>query len=140
MEFIAIVMGILTLTSLGFRGCFVDVLGDNTTSLHWSTTLKFRSGTSSAAALCFVLTGHSTDIEVGMGDFRTGASNVNADRLSRGDSPLSLDFDSASSHEAHTLPLNLRRLLDLLDPSAVLVEEAQLWGVWREMQELIGKL
>ena len=38
MEFIAIVMGLLTLASLGFRGCCVDILDDNMTSLHWSTT------------------------------------------------------------------------------------------------------
>ena len=84
MEFIAIVMGLLTLASLGFRGCCVDILGDNMTSLHWSTTLKFRSGTSSAAALCFVLLGQYKELEIGSGDFRTGASNVNADSLSRG--------------------------------------------------------
>ena len=140
MEFISIVMGLLTLVSLGFQGCVVDILGDNTTSLHWSTTLKFRSGTSSAAALCFVLLGHYKGIEVGNGDFRTGASNVNADRLSRGESPSVLGFDSASSYELCTMPPTLGRLHDLLDPSALLVDESQLWDVWREMSELLSKL
>ena len=75
MESIAIVMGLITLASLEFRNCIVDLLGDNTTSLHWSTTLKFRAGTSSAAALCFVLLGHCKGLEIGLGEFRTGASN-----------------------------------------------------------------
>ena len=140
MEFIAIVMGLLTLASLRFRGCCVDILGDNMTSLHWSTTLKFRSGTSSAAALCFVLLGHYKELEIGNGDFRTGARNVNADSLSRGGSPSSLGFDLSSSYEGHTMPPSLRRLHDLLDQSAFLGEEEQLWDVGREMQELLGKL
>ena len=140
MEFTAIVMGLVTLVSLGFQGCCVDILGDNMTSLHWSTTLKFRSGKSTAAALCFVLLGHYKGIEIGAGDFRTGASNVNADSLSRGGSPSALGFDSSSSYEFRTMPPSLRRLHDLLDPSAILVDDSQLWDVWREMLDLLGKL
>ena len=56
MEFIGIVMGFITLRWLGYHHVTVDILGDNTASLAWSNSLRFRPGSSTAAALTYILT------------------------------------------------------------------------------------
>ena len=84
MEFIGILMALVTLRWLGVTHAVVDVLGDNTASLSWVTDWKFRPGSSTSAALLFVLVCHTGSLSIGDSVFRAGVDN-RADGLSRGE-------------------------------------------------------
>ena len=143
MEFLGILMGLLTLRWMGIVDVVVDLLGDNTASLAWSSSLKFRSGSSTSAALLFVLLSHHGGITVGNSIFRAGVLNE-ADGLSRGVDPsigqYSLGPPGATSYTLSTMPLELLELLYLVDPSRPIMSEDVLVTTWERFTAVLRSL
>ena len=84
MEFICILMGLVTSRWMGVSHAVVDVLGGNTSSLSWIDDWKFRTGSSTSAALLLVSVCHTGTLSIGESVFRAVVDN-RADGLSRGD-------------------------------------------------------
>jgi len=142
MEFIAILIGIATLVSMGISSTCIDILGDNVSSLSWSSTFRFRSGSSTSSALLFVLLSHRFHLSVGRTNFRPGVDNE-ADGLSRGrDTPSSLGFypEDNASYTYDDMPPLLYDLLHLVDPSKPLMTEDTLLATWSRMMEILQSL
>jgi hypothetical protein len=143
MEFLGILMGLLTLRWMGIVDVVVDLLGDNTASLAWSASLKFRSGSSTSAALLFVLLSHHGGITVGNSIFRAGVLNE-ADGLSRGVDPsigqYSLGPPGATSYTLSTMSSELLELLYLVDPSRPIMSEEVLVTTWERFTAILRSL
>ena len=142
MEFIAILLGLATLVKMGVSSACIDVLGDNTSSLSWSSTFRFRSGSSTSSALLFVLLSHRFQLTIGHTTYRPGKDNE-ADGLSRGrDTPTSLGFlpENNASYTYRDMPSPLLELLHLIDPSKPLMTEDILLSTWTRMVDLLQSL
>jgi len=138
MEFIGVLMGLVTLRWLGVSHAVINVLGDNTPSLSWIQTWKFKSGSSTSAALLFVLLCHTGSLSVGDADFRAGVDNA-ADGLSRGVMPSQLGFSQTldQSFTKATIPAGIDLLSRLIDPSVELMTEDTLIDTWVLMMEVL---
>ena len=143
MEFLGILMGLLTLRWMGIVDVVVDLLGDNTTSLAWSASLKFRSGSSTSAALLFVLLSHHGGVTVGNSIFRAGVLNE-ADGLSRGVDPsigqYALGPPGVTSYTLASMPPELSELLYLVDPSRPIMSEEILVTTWERFTAILRSL
>jgi len=64
MEYIAVAMAVAVLVKLGVSDAFIDITGDNTTSLSWAQSKRFKVVPSQRAAIDFIAMGIFFDIEV----------------------------------------------------------------------------
>jgi len=138
MEFIGILMALVTLRWLGVTHAVADVLGDNTASLSWVNDWKFRPGSSTAAALLFVLVCHSGSLAIGDSVFRAGVDN-RADGLSRGEPVEKWGFARTidESFTSDAIPAGIDLLSHLVDPSVELMTEAALIDTWVSMMGVL---
>jgi hypothetical protein len=138
MEFIGILMALVTLRWLGVTHAVVDVLGDNTASLSWVTDWKFRPGSSTAAALLFVLVCHTGSLSIGDSVFRAGVDN-RADGLSRGEPVEKWGFARTldRSFTGDLIPKGIDLLSQLVDPSVELMTEDALIDTWVSMMGVL---
>jgi hypothetical protein len=91
-EFLAVVVGLACLSSLGYHGHSVIVQGDNTASLSWSTTERFRPGPSRGCAVFFMAFAAHADLVVCRGIHIPGVRNIVCDGLSRDKVPSDFGF------------------------------------------------
>ena len=140
MEFIGILMGLVTLRWMGVSHAVVDVLGDNTSSLSWIDDWKFRTGSSTSAALLFVLVCHTGMLSIGESVFRAGVDN-RADGLSRGDPVEAWGYLPTldESFSSATIPPGIDRLSCLVDPSVNVMTEDTLINTWVAMMEVLSQ-
>ena len=82
-EFLAVVVGLAILASLGYAGHSIIVKGDNTSSVAWSTTERFRPGPSRGCAVFFMAFATIADLVVDQGIHIPGERNIVCDGLSR---------------------------------------------------------
>lgn len=138
MEFIGILMALVTLRWLGVTHAVVDVLGDNTASLSWVNDWKFRPGSSTAAALLFVLVCHTGSLAIGDPVFRAGVDN-RADGLSRGEPVEKWGFSRTidESFTSDAIPAGIDLLSRLVDPSVELMTESALIDTWVSMMGVL---
>jgi len=129
MEFIAIVLGMFHMRTLGYGNCNVHIIGDNTTSLHWCDKERFRGGRSNGAALAFVIQAMNSGNEITGSTFIPGVSNIHCDRLSRGIRPRSLNYPMEVCHRAD-LDVNFQTLANLVDPTVTHTDSKSLVALW----------
>jgi len=98
-EFIAVVVALGALSSLGVSECGVSLRGDSSTALSWSSSERFRAGRSQRAALAFVLIGTQFDIQISEKEHIAGTVNCTCDGLSRNALPSDLGFDATHTFD-----------------------------------------
>ena len=139
MEFIAVVMAVALMVKLGVRNANVDITGDNTSSLTWAQSERFKGARSQRAATVFIALGISFDIEVGEAAHVAGINNHLCDKLSRGTDPRHVGFQD---DEIITISQDdeLSEILSLCDPIKELSDEVELISLWRRLSEVLSRI
>jgi hypothetical protein len=110
-EFMAVVVGLACLASLGYSGRGVKLIGDNTSSLAWASTERFRAGNSRPAAICFMALAVTHDLAISSTEHVAGVRNIVCDSLSREGSYSEHGFSPAQCFDLAKHPLVERILL-----------------------------
>jgi hypothetical protein len=137
-EFMAVVMGLGCLASLGFHGAGVRVKGDNRSSLSWSTSERFRSKNCGACAIHFMAIATHWDLVVVEGIHVEGVRNIVCDGLSREVSLADSGFIGRQVLDWEESP-SLIALLRACDPSTEYTSKA-IVDMWRGSVELVSSL
>ena len=137
-EFMAVVMGLGCLASLGFHGAGVRVKGDNRSSLSWSTSERFRSKNCGACAIHFMAIATHWDLVVVEGIHVEGVRNIVCDGLSREVSLADSGFFGRQVLDWEESP-SLIALLRACDPSTEYTSKA-IVDMWRGSVELVSSL
>ena len=139
MEFIAIVMALAMLVKLGVRGASIAVTGDNTTSLSWVLSERFKGVRGQRAAVVYIALGITFDIEVNEATHVAGINNDLCDRLSRGLDPRLAGFKEDDIINVHQ-DAELSKILDLCDPLAEFSTEAELVSLWKNLNLTLSRM
>jgi hypothetical protein len=139
MEFIAVVMAIAILVKLGVRGATIEITGDNTSSLTWAHSERFKGVRSQRAAIVYIALGMSFDIEVGGATHVAGIDNNLCDRLSRGVDPRQAGFLDDTIITLHQDDV-LTEILLMCDPVEVLTNEAELIILWKHLNSILSQI
>ena len=139
MEFIAIVMGLFCIRNLLRQNVNVQLIGDNTSSLHWCDKERFRGGRSNAAAIAFILMGIQGGPSVVGTSHIKGEQNVQCDRLSRGIRPRSMGF-AAEVCPRVSRDKQFITLIQLINPKIEHDNERSLTALWVALMELFAPL
>ena len=91
-EFIAVVMGLGCLASLGVKDAAIGIRGDNTSSLSWSLHHRFSDGYSRRATVAYIALAEGLGLRVDEGEHIAGVNNTTCDGLSRDVSLEELGF------------------------------------------------
>jgi len=132
-EFIGIVLGILTIAKLGIRDVSITIRGDNMSSLKWGLTENYRSLSCRRAAL--VLTTISIKYNIIITDqiHIAGVKNIRCDQLSRNNAtPNSLGFHT---DQIITLTI-LDQVTKFCNPTIDTTTEQQVSKMWNELRDL----
>lgn len=116
-EFIAVVLAMACLASLGISNASVKLRGDNVSSLKWSVKERFRGNLCINAATLYVAIGSKLDLRVEDTIHLPGKSNVRCDRLSRGTSPDMLGFRREQQFICKDQKRMFTDVLSICDPS-----------------------
>jgi hypothetical protein len=127
-EFIAIVISLLLITSLGFQGESLLVQGDSTTALSWSSRENFKAGRSTAAAICMMQLQQGRETPICETEHTPGATNP-SDPLSRGTDPIALGFRGCDVFSIEDNP-SLVRLIARMNPSVPVDLQTDLERIW----------
>lgn len=128
-EFLAVVVGLACLASMGYASHSVIVQGDNTSSLAWSTTERFRPGPSRGCAVFFMAFATVSDLVVHHGIHIPGVRNVVCDGLSRDLSPADFGFPPALVFDLSLHPL-ISSVIAACNPLLVADSEGQFVERW----------
>ena len=137
-EFLAVVVGLACLASMGYAGHSVIVQGDNTSSLAWSTTERFRPGPSRGCAVFFMAFATVSDLVVHRGIHIPGVRNVVCDGLSRDLSPADFGFSTDLIFDLSAHPL-IASVIAACDPLIVADSEGQFVDRWLLAQRLASR-
>jgi hypothetical protein len=128
-EFIAVVMGVGCLASLGVRNASIRIVGDNTSSLSWSVKSSFRDGPSRSAAISFMTIGVAMGLEVVEGVHIAGIRNIVCDGMSRDQEPAEYGFSDEDCIDVETSEV-LKALLGTCNPLNDTESELGFTAVW----------
>ena len=119
-EFIAVVLAMACLASLGISNASVRLRGDNVSSLRWSVKERFKGSLCLNAAVVYIAIGSHCDLRVEETIHLPGVENITCDGLSRGIAPSGFGF----THDQLTICENQEELfegvLNLCRPSALI--------------------
>jgi len=138
-EFVAVVMGVVTLVRMGYRGITIKLKGDNISSLKWGSKEHFSSRLCFKAALVYVMLGVAFDVRVVEAEHVPGKDNVFCDALSRGSSPESLGVPANE-----IIHLEGDRVageaLRLCDPTREVAGMEEFTALWQGVSNIIDEL
>ena len=134
-EFMAVVIGISWVIKQGVKGIGVKLVGDNTTSLKWGTTERFKGTYGLRSAIVYTLLGVQYDVWVEEAEHIKGELNVTHDRLSRGESVVDLGFSLDKDMMLESDP-ELCSLLNLMNPTLSLSHPSSLCNLWCSIAQL----
>ena len=132
-EFIGVVLGIVSLSLLGVRDVSITIRGDNTTSLKWGLTENFRSISCRRAALVLTTVSIKYNIIIDEQIHIAGIKNVRCDALSRGyATPTDYGFkpDQILDYEI------LDQVNKFCNPTLNTTGEQSICEMWKELREL----
>lgn len=135
-EFIAVVLGVVTIARTGRTGVALRLIGDSVAALTWSDTESWKGELSRKAAVVFLLFGIAFDIHVEEVTHTAGTLNVECDDMSRGVSPEAVGVPrerviDLMGHEVSS------KLLRICDPRFLLGSEESFVELWQEVQSCI---
>ena len=93
-EFIAVLLGVMSLIRLGYHNCGIHLVGDNISSLKRSDTERFKGDLAVRASTMYIISGIEYNTEVVSVEHVPGIDNVICDKLSRGVCPNELGYYS----------------------------------------------
>ena len=138
-EFMAIVVGLACLAALGYSGRGVKLIGDNTSSLSWASTERFRAGHSRPAAVCFMALAVTHDLTIASIEHVAGVRNIVCDSLSREGSYAEHGFSPAQCFDLTRHPI-VERILLTCNPLHDLTDDNAFYALWRSAQHLAAAL
>ena len=138
-EFIAEVMMMALLTSLGYRGESVTIQGDSTTALAWASKESFRGGRSTWASVFWIQVQGQNELPVDDTEHLKGKLNVDSDDLSRGVTPRELGVPERFCFDLADNP-TLVALLASFDPTVPVNLQSDLQARWAQNQAWIDIL
>jgi hypothetical protein len=138
-EFIAVVMGVGCLASLGVRQASIRIVGDNTSSLSWSVKSSFRDGPSRSAAISFMAIGTSMGLEVVEGVHIAGVRNIVCDGMSRDQAPAEYGFRDEDCIDVGKSEV-LQALLEACNPLNDTESELGFTAVWTSARRVCEML
>ena len=138
-EFMAVVVGLACLCALGYSGVGVKLAGDNTSSLAWAATERFRAGRSRPAAILFMALAVTHDIVIAATEHVPGKRNVVCDALSRSGSYEECGFQRDQCFEIDKHPL-ITRVLLACDPLQDHSLDDSFYSLWHSAQQLVAEL
>ena len=138
-EFMAVVMGLVSLVRLGYSSITIKLKGDNISSLRWGSKEHFSSRLCFKAALVYIMMAVAFDMRVVEAEHVPGKDNGFCDALSRGSSPESLGVAACD-----VLPLEGDRLvrgaLHLCDPTEEVQGLESFTSLWRGVSDIINEI
>jgi len=137
-EFVAIIVAIISLVQLGFKGVGIKLKGDSMSALKWGAEERFTSCLCFCAALVFVLLSVAFDIHVVAREHVPGEENIICDALSRGYRPG--DLGVAADDTLDLQSEAMREGLRLCDPTREITNEGGFMELWRGVQHLLKTL
>jgi hypothetical protein len=129
-EFMAVVIGLAILASLGYASHSIIVKGDNTSSLAWSTTERFRPGPSRGCAVFFMAFATIADLVVDQGIHIPGERNIVCDGLSRDKHAHEFGYDDELVFDLSMHPA-VSTVLEACNPLLTADTEALFMQRWR---------
>ena len=132
-EFIGVVLGMVTLSLLGIRNTSVVIRGDNKSSLKWGMTENYKSVLCRRTSLVLTTTVLHNNIIIEDQIHIAGVNNVRCDRLlRRTSSPEDLGFkqDQIINHSI------LDRVIKFCDPTIEVVSAEQMTITWKELNDI----
>jgi hypothetical protein len=133
-EFIAVLVGLMSLIRLGYRGCGIYLVGDNISSLKWSDTERFKGDLAVRASTMYIISGIEYNTEVVSVEHVPGTDNVVCDQLSRGVSPHDLGYnDSVLVADEFT-----NRCFTLANPLLPLLNSHDICTLWNDTKILLS--
>jgi hypothetical protein len=137
-EFIAVLMGLMSFARLGYRSVGIRLVGDNTSSLKWSETERFKGKLSLRATIMYTITGIDFDIDVCETEHVPGVKNVVCDQLSRGVAPTQLGFEN----NGVILPQDdyVDSCLCLCNPLLELSTHTEVCDLWKTTKNILHQL
>jgi len=129
-EFVAVVLAMTCLASLGVSNASVRLRGDNVSSLKWSVKERFRGNRCVKAATLYVAIGSRLDLRVVDTIHLPGKNNVICDMLSRGASPCMLGFCEEQQFICEDQECMFNDVLSICDPSTPwqLRDQSSFWS------------
>ena len=137
MEFIAILMGMFQIKRLGYSYTAVQLIGDNTSSLHWCDHERFRGGKSNGSAIAYICQVMQCGNEVIGTDFLKGVKNIHCDKLSRKFRPQSLGYPSEVCPAFHR-ESDVQVLLNLINPMVEHMDPDSITKLWTSLHSLFS--
>ena len=129
-EFITMVMSCASLAKAGYRGISLRLIGDNTTSLKWGRTERFKGLFSHRAAVVWVLLSIAFDFCVAEDRHVEGELNFEMDGLSRDKSVVEMGFSPDDDLKWEESP-EMLDILDLCDPTDTMECLGDVVKLWR---------
>lgn len=143
MEFLGITIGLAALVTLGVRNASIRVRGDNTSSLQWALTERFRSVLCKRMSIIFISIGIEYDLSIEDAIHIAGVRNILCDQLSRYLEykllPIDLGF---KSHQVISLDsgTKLYSLITFCDPTVGEMSEDDFVTAWSDAISLATSL
>ena len=136
-EFIAIVMGLITIRRLGITDIRILLRGDNRSALKWAADERYAGSTVTNAAVIFTLMVWMWDVQIAEKEYINTKDNVVPDYLSRNPEATleSLGFPDAV-HVSLSDPV-AQGLLALCDPRLDISTEQSFREFWKQAHGLI---
>jgi len=132
-EFIALVVGVAALGSLGVQDVAVRCRGDNRSSLSWGIDENYRSDLGRKAALMFTTLGIQSNIRIDEAIHIAGITNIRCDQLSRNyKTPIELGF----SHDQFISSKAISSVCDFCNPTVTDIDDECLQRTWNELRIL----
>jgi hypothetical protein len=132
-EFIALVVGVAALGSLGVQDVAVRCRGDNRSSLSWGIDENYRSDLGRKAALVLTTLGIQSNIRIEEAIHIAGITNIRCDQLSRNyRTPFELGF----SQDQIISTTVISSVCDFCNPTVTDVDEECLQRTWSELRIL----
>jgi hypothetical protein len=136
-EFIAVLVGVMSLVRLGAHNCGIHLVGDNMSSLKWSSTEHFKGVLSLRASVMYILTGVQFGIEIITTEHIPGDRNIQCDALSRGSSPQELGY---TVEQILIVDDFVNRLFELCDPTKPFESIEDMFNLWISTSDLLSHI
>ena len=141
-EFIAIIMGVVTLRRLGRYDKAIGFRGDSVTALKWAESESFSGVTVTNAAIVFVLMFTSLRLEVARVDHISAELNDRCDYLSR--NSIEARLSDIGLKGTRQISLNsdglVADILQLCNPDTTISTEKDFQVFWKRAHECIAAL
>jgi hypothetical protein len=132
-EFIAVLVGLMSLVRMKVPCSGIHLIGDNQSSLKWSDTERFKGNLALRASIMFIATCIKFNIEVVTVEHVAGVDNVICDHLSRGIAPTDLGYhENILTRDEYAIVC-----MSLADPTIPMTSMTDVFNLWNNTNKII---